>query len=193
MSEAAPQESQPDASNWSHIKETINMLYLAVCQIEATMNDSNKSVDTLTHSFTKLATHTAEVSQHIQELTQPEELTVFKQDLQQTASEMQSNINASIQAFQFYDRVCQRLDHVARSLEKVSDLMQTDDRMFSPAEWQKLQEKIKGSYTMEAERIMFEFIMRGGSVSEALEIYRHHFESEKNNDRDIDNDEIELF
>ncbi|SMF31119.1 hypothetical protein SAMN02745866_02039 [Alteromonadaceae bacterium Bs31] len=194
MSEAANEASSaPDPTSWSHIRETVNMLYLAVCQIEATMNDSNKSVDTLTHSFTTLATHTGDVSRQVQQLTLPQELDSFKQDLAETAAEMQSNINASIQAFQFYDRVCQRLDHVARSLEKVSSLMQTEERMFSPDEWKKLQEKIKGSYTMEAERIMFEFIMRGGSVNEALDIYRHHFDTEKGNNKDIDNDEIELF
>lgn len=183
----------PEDDNWSHIRETINMLYLAVCQIEATMTDSNKSVDTLTHSFTHLATHTNAVSKQIQDLSQPEELDSFRADLTATAAEMQSNISASVQAFQFYDRVCQRLDHVARSLEKVSELMSNGSRVFNPSDWQSLQETIKGSYTMEAERIMFEFIMRGGSVKEALEIYHHHFQSESDKKSDIDNDEIELF
>lgn len=45
---------------------------------------------------------------------------------------------------------------------------------------------------MEAERIMFEFIMRGGSVKEALEIYHHHFIEKQHHD-DSTNDEIELF
>ena len=39
-----------DIESWSHVRETINMLYLAVCQIETTMADSNTSVDTL-HQF----------------------------------------------------------------------------------------------------------------------------------------------
>ena len=45
--------------DWSHVRETINMLCLAVCQIEATMADSNHSVATLTQSFTQLAEHNA--------------------------------------------------------------------------------------------------------------------------------------
>ncbi len=192
VEETAPHPNEMGAA-WSHMQETINMLYLAVCQIEATMVDSNKSVDTLTHSFTELATHTGEVSEQIQKLQKPDEFDAFKADLAATASDMQFNIKASIQAFQFYDRICQRLDHVARSLEKVSNLLNEEDQAFKPEEWRRLQEGIKGSYTMEAERIMFEFIMRGGSVKEALQIYHHHFEKEKDSSTDIDNDEIELF
>jgi len=194
MSQAADEfTADTNITDWSHIKETINMLCLAVCQIEATMSDSNSAVDTLTHSFTHLATHTAGVSEQIQRLEKPEELEAFKQDLSCTTIEMQSNISASIQAFQFYDRVCQRLDHVARSLEKVSELMERRDHVFQPEQWKKLQQGIKSSYTMEAERIMFEYIMRGGTINEALDIYRHHFDREVNTSTDADNDEIELF
>jgi len=178
-------------SDWSHLRETINMLYLAMCQIEATMNDSNISVDTLTGSFTRLANHTSEVSDQIQNLTEVSQLETFKADLSATAQEMQANIFASVQAFQFYDRVCQRLDHVTSSLEKVTKVMEDEDKAFSPEAWKDIQEKIKSSYTMEAEHIMFEFIMRGGKVNEALEIYRHHFTTERiETDKD---DEIELF
>ena len=178
--------------DWSHVRETINMLYLAICQIEATMTDSNKSVDTLTSSFTALAGHTQSVSSQIQNLTEPNQLNQFKEDIQRTASELNGNISASIQAFQFYDRVCQRLQHVTQSLEKVSGLLNSEQTLQNPGSWTNIQEEIKSSYTMEAERIMFEFIMRGGSVKEALEIYQHHFDAE-NQSVDQDNDEIELF
>lgn len=177
---------------WSHVRETINMLYLAICQIEATIRDSNHSVNTLTNTFTALATHTQSVSDQVQNLTEPEALENFKTDISQTAKELRSNISLSIQAFQFYDRVCQRLDHVSRSLENVSHVLDSEERMTKPEEWHDIQDQIKSSYTMEAERIMFEFIMRGGSVKEALEIYSHHFEKGDDN-IDEDNDEIELF
>ena len=177
-------------SDRAHIKETINMLFLAVCQIEATMSDSNASVDTLTQSFTHLAEHTSSVSKQVQELSEVEQLEAFKKDIKDTAHELNLNINKSVQAFQFYDRVCQRLDHIARSLEKVSDLLGKDE--FNSIEsWRRVQEEIKSSYTMEAESIMFEYIMRGGTVRNALEIYRHHFNNaEDDNDK---GDEIELF
>lgn len=178
-------------SDWSHASETINMLYLAVCQIETTMSDANQSVDTLTQSFTEIANHTTSVSQKVQDLHHVDELAEFKEDIRATAEEIHANIGRSVQAFQFYDRVCQRIDHVARSLEKVSTVLETSPSENSPHEWQSVQEKIKSSYTMEAERIMFEYIMRGGSVKDALEIYHHHFNTKT--DGPEDTDEIELF
>jgi len=183
---------QLSCQDWSHVRETVNMLYLAVCQIESTLTDSNNSVNTLTGSFTALATHTHEVSEQVQRLNNPSELDEFKKDISDTAAELQTNISASVEAFQFYDRVCQRLEHVAHSLESVSDLLECDQRLQDETEWRSVQSSIKSSYTMEAERIMFEFIMRGGNVKEALEIYRHHFKSEQG-EKDEDNDEIELF
>lgn len=177
---------------WSYVRETINMLYLAVCQIEATVADSNSSVDTLTHSFTKLANHASEVSQQVQHLTQPEELQAFKADISRTAADMKANINASISAFQFYDRVCQRLDHVARSLEKVSAVIETNTTRSTKTAWQQIQMDIKNSYTMEAEHAMFESIMRGTSVKEALAIYREYLANSAKNTGNPD-DEVELF
>lgn len=183
--------NQPSDADWSHVCETINMLYLAVCQIETTMHDANDSVDTLTHSFTQLANHTRDVSDHVNTITTGEEIKAFQTRVNATADEIQLNISKAIEAFQFYDRVCQRIDHVARSLENVTELLADDERLNRLESWRHAQESIKSSYTMEAERIMFEFIMRGGGVKEALKIYRHHFEETKEDKND--SDEIELF
>lgn len=185
-------EDMTEGESWCYVSETVNMLYLAVCQIEATMNDANTSVNTLTESFTGLANHTREVGSHVQNLSHLEELTEFKAEVTATADEIQENISKAIQAFQFYDRVCQRVDHVARSLEKTSELLEDKDSINQRDAWQEIQEKIKSSYTMEAERIMFEFIMRGGTVKEALEIYHHHFQQEPDTGSN-DDDEVELF
>ncbi len=191
MSEpGTPEDNKSVESSWSYVSETVNMLYLAVCQIETTMTDANTSVNTLTDSFTHLANHTREVGSQVQNVEKLEELSDFKQDVTKTADEIQDNISKAIQAFQFYDRVCQRVDHVARSLEKVSSLLEDKVNINEKTSWKHIQETIKSSYTMEAERIMFEFIMRGGSVKEALEIYNHHFQQEP---EEKDDDEVELF
>lgn len=178
------------SSDWSHIQETINILCLAVCQIETTMVDSNNSVDIFTTAFTTLVAHTNAVSTQIQALENSADLAAIKDDLSSTAVEMQDNINQSIQAFQFYDRVCQRLDKIARGLENVTALMGNEDQVFDPAEWIKLQERIKNSYTLEAERIMFQHIMRGGTVTDALQLYRN---TPENRAPDQDNGDVEFF
>ncbi|MEE3161123.1 MAG: hypothetical protein VX283_09505, partial [Pseudomonadota bacterium] len=59
-------------------------------------------------------------------------------------------------------------------------------------EWVQLQSEIKANYTMEAERIMFEHILAGRSIAEALEIYHHHFNKPMDDSFGTD-DDIELF
>lgn len=174
-----------------HIKETISMLYLAVCQIEASIKESNTSVDSLTSSFTDLAKHSREVDQHVQEMSDLSDIDNIKRQVSETSQEMQSKINQAITAFQFYDRVSQRLDHVARNLERVSDVIGNPIDINNPGIWEHIQNEVKNSYSMESERIMFEHIMRGASVKEALEIYQHHFSQEDTGEDD--GDEVELF
>ncbi|WP_054114231.1 hypothetical protein [Marinagarivorans algicola] len=178
--------------DWSHVRETINMLYLAICQIEATLSDSNASVETLTHSFTALAEHNHAMNANIQAVNEPQDLEAFKKTIADTTDKMNVNIKKSVQAFQFYDRVCQRLDHVSSSLKTVSGIMSNNDSLHIPAEWRRIQNTIKNSYTMEAEHAMFEHIMQGGSIEEALDIYQQHFNQYTSHPRN-DADNIELF
>lgn len=191
---AAPQTppSSITLDDWSHVRETINMLYLAICQIETTLADSNASVDTLTQSFTALAEHNHEMNTKIQAVNEPQDLEAFKKSIADTTTKMNSNINGSVQAFQFYDRVCQRLDHVSRSLKTVSGIMNNNDSLHLPEEWRRIQNTIKNSYTMEAEHAMFEHIMQGGSIEEALDIYQQRFNQHTSHPRN-DADNIELF
>jgi len=184
-------DHQRSNADWSHIKETINMLSLAVRQIDASVAGSNKALVTLVGSFALLANHTNAVSTQINQLTKVEPLDVFKHDLIASMTDVNRNIACAIEAFEPYGHECQRLGHVARNLEKVTELMQTEATIHARSAWHQVQLGIKSSYTMEAERIMFEFIMRGGSVKDALQIYRHHFETAEAT-KPLD-DEIELF
>jgi hypothetical protein len=44
-------------------------------------------------------------------------------------------------------------------------------RLYSPFEWKALQEEILAKYTMVEERAMFEAVLNGATVKEALETY----------------------
>lgn len=166
------------------VKSTINLLTLAVSQIECTMSDGEKSVAELTNSFSFIA-------EKISRLTTLSDNQAEFDKFKSEAHEIHSSIINSIVAFQFYDRLSQRLDHVKRDLCWLSDLVSDPETANNPEAWDKLQSDIKSNYSMEEERLMFEHIMNGASVSEALEIYHHHFEQAAQ--KDDDNDEVELF
>lgn len=173
--------------DWSQVRETINMLTLAVSQIECTMTDGEKSVAELTQSFTFIASQLQNLVEQQTEKADGEEAKA-----QISASEIHQQVMSAIVAFQFYDRLTQRIDHVKRDLTWLSELVSDPQQLYNPTAWSKLQEDIASNYTMEEERIMFEHIMKGASVDEALEIYRHHF-TNKNDPDDDTGDEIDLF
>lgn len=180
---------QPDL-DWSQVRETINMLTLAVSQVECTMSDGEKSVTELTHSFTYIANQLQGLLDlhNKKESTEKNELETFRL----STEEIHQKIMNAIVAFQFYDRLTQRLDHVKRDLSWLSRLVSDPAQLYNPSAWSKLQEDIMSNYTMEEERIMFQHIMNGASVDEALEVYHHHF-STKKDENDSTSDEIELF
>lgn len=179
--------------NFSQISETISMLALTVAQIETSMKEGDKSVNLLTTSFIDLASHSQEIIEEAQKLnpniTHEAEI---RERMLESASGLSGKIQQAVVAFQFYDRLSQRLDHTSHSLEKIGHLIASAENRYQEDAWRAVQEEIKSSYTMEAERIMFEHIMRGHSVAEALDIYHHHFQKNSDDTFDTD-DEIELF
>ena len=96
-------------------------------------------------------------------------------------------VQASVVAFQFYDRLQQCLQHVTLSLLELSELIEAPERLYNPNEWKKLQDQIKSRYTMESEKLMFDAILQGKSIVEAIEL------SAANAQTESDDDEIELF
>jgi hypothetical protein len=177
--------------DWSQIRETITMLALAVAQVESSMTDGTQSVNTLTDSFTRMADYVKKIRIVTRKVT-PEKLPHFQDVIENAALKLEEDVQNAVVAFQFYDRISQRLEHVCTSLDQLGGIINDPSALYDPQRWHTLQEKIKGSYTMEAERIMFEHILRGHSIEEALEIYRHHFDKADQNEEQ-NGDEIELF
>jgi len=178
--------------DWSQVRETITMLALAVAQVESSMSDGAQSVHTLTETFTRMAGYVSAI-QDITDKVSPDNIDKFKDAIANTTGSLESDVHGAVVAFQFYDRISQRLDHVCKSLDRLGVLISSPDSLYNPEHWKSFQNDIKGSYTMEAERIMFEHILRGESIEQALEVYQHHFnESEKGKDEES-GDEVEFF
>lgn len=178
--------------DWSQIRETITMLALAVAQVESSMTDGAQSVSTLTESFTRMATYVKKIRNTTTKVT-PENLDQFKKVISATAEDLEDDVQEAVIAFQFYDRISQRLEHVCNSLDRLGGLISKPESLYNPQEWTNLQNLIKSSYTMEAERIMFEHILRGHSIEEALDIYRHHFNTQEEGKDEDTGDDVELF
>lgn len=158
------------------------MVALAVVQIKASMTESNESAIRLSTAVTEISSNLQKIrSAYLQDNHSSDEFEQIERQIQQSVISLQSN-----------DRLNQRLEHVADSLVNLGNLIEDPAQLYNPSAWKGLQEEIKSNHSMEEERIMFEHIMMGATIDEALEIYQHHFDNKPEDDDDTD-DEIELF
>ncbi len=162
--------TQSDSSNpdldWSQVKETVKLLTASVTQVERTMSEGDRSVNTLTESFTLMVQHMDATNKLIDDLEPGQNKEAALRQCQITSEQ----IHTSIVAFQFYDRLQQSLSHVADSLKGLSQLIETPSRLYNPGEWKQFQDDIRSRFTMESEKAMFDAILQGKSIEEAIQL-----------------------
>ena len=180
--------ANPDL-DWSQVRETVSLLRLAAAQVDFSMRDGERSVNALTDSFTAMAESVATLEAGTQQLFEQHEVDDdLKASVTEHCAAVAAKTTQAIIAFQFYDKLTQRLDHVVGSLSKLGSLVSDSNRLYSPREWQHLQETICAKYTMAEERELFEAIMRGEDVQAVLD--RMHQLTDQVSSTE---DDIELF
>ncbi len=172
--------SQPDL-DWSKVRENVKLLMISVVQMERSMTDGDSSVTTLTQSFASMVNHMRAIHDTLQTTSDCEQ----KVEALDHCQQMMDKIEESIVAFQFYDRMQQSLSHVSWGLKGLSELVENPQRLYNPFEWQSFQRDIRGRYSMESEKVMFDAILEGKTMEEAIQLA---LESDENQE-----DDIELF
>ena len=172
--------------DWSQVSETVRMLNLAVAQIAMAMHEGEDSVESLTKSFTDMVSNVEEISGIARGSSGGALSDDQRSSILGHCASVQGGIQQSIVAFQFYDRLSQRIDHVKFALESLTSLVGDQMRLYNPAEWQGLQQGIRNKYTMAEEQDMFEALIQGASIEEALDLVRKRV-------HEGDIDDIELF
>lgn len=179
---AAPSTADKPDLDWSQVRETLRMLNLAVAQISGAMVDGDDSVSALGDSFTSMVGNVEVVSLAAKDLPHSD----IKEEILRNCSAVSSQMREVIVAFQFYDKLTQRLAHVSNSLMAVGELVADQHQLYNPYAWRGLQEKIKSKYTIESERAMFDALIKGASIEDALAICRTQQKSSRG-------DDVELF
>lgn len=179
--------SMPDL-DWSQVRETILMLGLAIGQIEMAMSDSNESVSVLTDSFTTMCESLQSIAEAADRLPSDAVSQDIRSTIESNSAFVTNHVQQAIVAFQFYDRLVQRMDHVCRSIDVLAELISDNRRLYNPGEWVEIQKYIRSKYTMESERIMFDAMLNGASIAEALAVCKDNTPQDK-----PAGDDIELF
>lgn len=179
---APPSNDARPELDWSEVRETILMLNLAMAQIELAMRESSGSVEVLTNSFTGMYGNIMAMTEAAAELPD----SPLKRALQETGGTVSGQMQDAIVAFQFYDRLSQRLSHVCRSLESLAGIVSDPAQLYNPFAWHALQQKIRAKYSMEDEKLMFDVLLETGDVQEALNRYVDKKQQAAARDSDIE-------
>src|SRR5690348_13964956 len=119
------------------------LLLLAVRQLDAAMLDASAEAELLSRAVADLGVRGEQMRDSGGEATHAKALP-FVADAQR-----------AMRALQFHDRLSQRVNHVRDALSRLHACVATGDN----AEWDKLNAAIRGLYTMEDERQIFDALV----------------------------------
>jgi hypothetical protein len=182
----SPSTAQNPDLDWSQIRETVRMLHLSVAQISMAMRDGDDSITSLSNSFATMIDSVKAIDLAAQQL--PDEDDEITQAIVANCTTVTDQMHSAIVAFQFYDKLSQRLNHVNHSLEALANLVDDNRRLYNPYEWQDLQQKIRSQYSMREEQEMFDALLAGASIVEVLQLFE-----DKRRQGDVADNDIELF
>ena len=156
-------------SDWDQVRETIVMLNLATAQVQYSMTDGDDSIDALTDSFAFMSEGIHNISEALQSFAKFSDIDpVLHNEVMHQCHDVSGKMQQAIVAFQFYDKLVQRLSHVKNSLNKLTDLMRSQDSLHSAEAWKKLQQDVRSAYTMEEDRHLFDEILLGKPIEDVL-------------------------
>lgn len=184
-----PSNAKSPDLDWSQVRETVQMLHLAVGQIEIAMREGDDSINALTQNFTETISTVNDIVKALSDVNQLVDLGESgKSTMQANCERALDRVHGAIIAFQFYDKLTQRLTHVNHSLKLLADLVSDSSRLYNPWEWKSLQDEITSRYTMHEEHELFTMLSNGVPVEEALQHFREFLQS-----GNFTQDDIEFF
>jgi hypothetical protein len=153
----------PPVVNWSPQQQTARMLALCEAQMEAATQDSDAAVDTLVAAFTELMNAVRDLTNMSKGNTTDESQAKAHEDINNRCSQLSTQVAAAVMAFQFYDKLSQRLGHVRYSLSTMALFICDRSNSQRPEHWEKLLSTLGRLYRTAEERAIFDSI--AGSLS----------------------------
>ena len=157
--------SAGSSTGFEHRSEIVRILRLAIAQIENAMQQSDQSVNALGDAFATILDCEDEISRQLMHFDAADP---FSGGAPESAARLGSQTRSAIIALQFYDRLSQRLQHVAGSLELLGDLLARAEDYDADPGWEALRSQIRSRYSMNEERELYDRILgdESGRTSE---------------------------
>jgi len=184
-----PSESTDDtvmirASTWTPEQQIARLLSLCEAQMESALSESDVAVEALVKSFAGLI----EAGQALGSLSEktPEP---GASDLAAQLEALKKQTAAAVVAFQFYDKLTQRLGHVRYSLSALAMFVCDRSKSGEREQWRRMFATLRRLYRTEEERQLFRLMVEGASAEEA----REHIQQSTLTLRGASTGEIEIF
>lgn len=179
------------------VQETIMILNLSVAQIDLSITEGDNSVNTLIDSFTYMSKHIELIQAVTQSLVEAagddSGIEEHKDNLLLETSELAGKMQQAIIAFQFYDKLSQRLSHVSHGLSGLSEIVSHEMRVKSPEEWEAFKASVRKGTTMREEEELFDLIFdQKIPAEEAIEMMKQRMR-DRMHEQQEDEEEIEFF
>lgn len=169
--------SDNNDKNWNQVKETVLLINVAVARIEHAMLEGNDSFTDLSESFVEIVNAANQLSGENIDLANVD----VKQNIKDNCQEITKRVESSIIAFQFYDRLSQRMALVSKTLNSLTEILADPEKPHIQEEWIKLQNMIRSKYTLDADQQIFDDVLNGMPIEQALQAA-----AEKTTDNDIE-------
>lgn len=180
------------------VQQTILILNLSVAQIDLSITEGDNSVNTLIDSFTYMSQRIEKIQATSLEITSlvttvDESTQALQNQLQSEAAELASKMNQAIVAFQFYDKLSQRLGHVSHGISGLAEIVSNEMRVKDSAEWEAFKSDVRLGTTMREEEELFELVFdQHIPVEEAISIMKERMK-QRMHETEEEEDEFELF
>lgn len=140
---------------------------LAIASLQTLMNEGDSSMNEITGSFTSMA----ELIQELNTQMANKQTSLIYEELSEHCSAISKQVHDAVIAFQFYDRTRQKICHISDHLLALTDLLAHHGMGADLSDWENFRNKIRRSYSMHEECALFDALMAGGSISDAIDAY----------------------
>jgi hypothetical protein len=180
-------ESSTEPDGWTPEQQIARMLELCEAQMESALSESDMAVESLIKAFTAVTESTRTLARL--ESASSESNDLQNASLDQQLSQIRKQMAHAVVAFQFYDKLTQRLGHVRYSLSTLAMFVCDSNQTRQRDQWERLFGNLRRLYRTQEERDIFQLMVDGASAADARAQAEHHTEP-----RDADSTgEIEIF
>jgi len=155
-------------ATWTPERQIAHMLELCEAQMESALAESDVAVDALIQSFSGLIEAARSVSALAEQLPASSQQAAASGIAARLAA-VEKQTSAAIVAFQFYDKLTQRLGHVRYSLSAMAMFVCDGAKASERDQWRRLFSTLKRLYRTEEERQIFKMMVDGATAEEARE------------------------